>query len=353
MKLTKLHKQLEPLYENGFDSEMVIVYMALLKLGKATTKEILLKIQDQLNISYHQIYYILKKLKKQETIEIQQGIEKNYTPINPSIILERFRHAKIEKLNTLEQILTEDYARTTSDFGLCTIQTNQFHFSSIEMGIKIIEDKFMKDCQKSIIFIATPPFIFKRLKIGIIDAYTRGISIEVQYSNRDFEELPDYIKSITPYIQKCNLCINKRQYRTYEAISIDDAYTRVGQMLIDGSILVNYPYYIAKKNELVIDHGIDLISGFYHAPSIIKQILKSLHLNPIAQQIHFVPPIEANLLEILHDRSPIQRSELSTKLKISGHQLKELITRLVKEGKISIVSHSQQKGRPKELVQLR
>lgn len=351
--MTKLQKQLEPLYENGFDHEMVVVYMALLKLGRATTKDLLLKIKDQLNISYNQIYYILKKLKKKEIIEIQQGLEKKFTPINPSIILERYRQVKLEKLNHLEKILNEDYARTTSHFGLCTIQTNQFHFSSIEMGIKIIEDKFIKDCQKSVIFIATPPFIFKRLKIGIIKAYSRGISIEIQYSNRDFEELSDYIKTISPFIQKCNIQINRRQYRTYEAISINDAYTRVGQMLIDGKILVNYPYFIAKNKNPSIEHGIDLISGFYHAPGIIKQIQKSLHLNPIEQQINFIPPREANLIEFLQNEPLMQRNELCTKLKISGHELKNLITRLVKEGKIERISQPQQKGRPKEFIRLK
>ncbi len=345
--MKKLYK---PLIEAGFSPEMIAIYLTILKLGRVTIKNIQEDIKEDFNLSYSQVYYSIKKLIEQKIIEQQMGFEKTYTAKNPEFFFERIRSEKMENIEILEERLIDQYKRSTLDFGQCTVRLNMYHFSSLDLGFRILSDRLFKNAEKTIIFIATPPYIFKRLKWELIDAYERGIEIKIYYSRNDFEELDDYYKQILPHINDCHIKIIENRYRTYGSISVNDEFTRTGHILVDGRTLVTYPFYRSSEKGGIVHYDIDFIEGFYNAPSIVISNKDILNQNEIIQMIDYIPAKEATLLDFLKTDTSIKKSELAKKLKLSGTDLKVLLLRLEKLGKIKVEKKIQEKGRPIEFI---
>ncbi len=345
-----MKKGYTPLIEAGFSPEMIAIYLAILKLGRTTIKNIQDNIKKEFNLSYSQVYYSIKKLIEHKIIEQQMGFEKTFTAQNPELFFDRIRSEKMENIEMLEKQLTDQYKRSTLDFGKCTIRLNMFHFSSLDLGFRILSDRLLKNAEQTIIFIATPPYIFKRLKWELIDAYERGIEIKIYYSRNDFEELDNYYNQILPFINDCHVKIIENKYRTYGSISVNDEFTRTGHLFIDGRTLVTYPFYRSSEKGGVIQYDIDFMEGFYNAPSIVKTNKDILNQNEILQMLDYIPSKEATLLDYLKTNVSVKKSELGKKLKLSGTDLNILLTRLEKLGKIEVEKKSQEKGRPTEYI---
>ena len=345
-------KYLNLLQELGFDGIMHDVYLALISQGRGTIKN--LQDSDDLvrKYSYSQIYHALNKLHKIHFIEEQQGEEKSFFAVSPVRVFESIREKKLEQINNTTHYLEDIFKRTTTDLGVCTIQINRFHFSSLEMGFQIIEEKFLQNAKKELIFLAPPPILLKRFKTVLIHAYNKGIPISIHFSEFDFEELGSYLKEIQPYVEKANVQINRRQYRVHDACAVNDQYTRIAQLLIDGVSFISFPYYRSSVKNGKVSYNIDFMEGFTNSPSIIAGILQSLILNPILETWVSIPPKEVEVCEIIKQKGRIQKSELARLLGLSGTSLKKILDRLEKRQEIRIDREEKEKGRPMEWVYL-
>ncbi len=341
-----------PLYEFGFDEHMAAVYLALLGLGRATIKQIQSTLQGSENYSYSQVYHALKKLMGLRAVELQKGFEDTFSPLSPPLLFEEFRKQKWDKFAKLEKELTDRYERATRDFGQCTIRSNRFFFSSLEMGFKIITERFLNNAKEIIRFLAPPPILLRRLQWALINAYNRGVKIEIHYSDRDFEEVPDYYITLLSLCKNFRVRIACREFRTYDAVAVNDEYTRVSSILVDNAQLISTPYYRVPMGDDVINFGIDYVEGFFQAPEIVSSIIASFPENPIQQMIEYVPPRESLLLEFLKDHPETPKHELSTQLGIGGTDLRDLLDRLVRFGAIRVEKITKRAGRPVEVVSL-
>jgi sugar-specific transcriptional regulator TrmB len=331
---------------------MVAIYKCLVQYGHGTIKEIQENLHSTFNLSYMQTYNSLEKLVQKKIIEVEKGIDLQFVPINPSTLFEDIHEQFIEEINQLNKQLSDQYQRSMHEFGVCTRQSNYFHFSSIDLGFKMLIDYFIKEAETEIIITAGIPLLLKRLQWALVNAYERGVQIEIHYSSRDFEENPDYINLIRPYIKNYRVKVFNRKYRTYDALSINDEYTRQGNIMIDGMRLIHFPYYKSAIYEDRVEYGIDYFAGFYNAASIIRNIILNSHENPIEEMVEYTPSRESMLLECLKSCSPISKNELSLKANIGGTELKTLLKRLQSQNKIKINKKNNKIGRPAEFVEL-
>lgn len=337
------------LYNLGLEERDVSIYLAILDIGRPSVKDIQSKIKENYNLSYSQTYYSLKKLLKHSLIEEHASKENTFTAINPDVFLSDLRKKRIEELSKLQRILGEKYRRSTETLGECTLHMNHFYFSSLELGLEIIVDKMIKPAIKNVIFIATPPWILKKLQKTLIEAYDRGLDIEIHYSNHDFEEIDDYLSHIKLYISKINVSVFQHKYRTFEAMSLNDEYTRTGRMLIDETTFIDFPYYYAPKKEQT-QYLIDYFTGFYQIAHIVKNIVKQLANNPLTEQKIIIPEKEAQLLSYIKQIKNCTKTQLAEHLEMSGKSLNMLVERLSKKKVISIEKSREGKGRPKDII---
>ncbi len=347
-----MQDQFLSLHEFGFDEHMTSVYLTLVDLGRATIKQVQGALQATQNFSYSQVYHALKKLVSLHAVELHKGFEETFSPLSPPLLFEEFRKQKWDKFARLEKELAERYERATRDFGQCTIQSNRFYFSSLELGFKIITERFINNARETIRFLAPPPMLLKRLQWVLMKAYDRGAKVEIHYSDRDFEEMPDYYTTILSICKNFRVHIICRLYRTYDAVAVNDEYTRVGSILIDNHQLISVPYYRVSGADGALDFGIDFFEGFFHAPEIVGSLVAAFPANPIIQMIEYVPPRESLILEFLKNNPPTPKHELSTQLRIGGTDLRELLDRLVRFGAITIERVPKGTGRPVEIVSL-
>lgn len=340
------------LREFGFNDQMIGVYLGLLELGKCTITELKQAIKDNLNLSYSQVYHNLTKLLQLRAIEQQSGIENVYTPISPEILLERIRSQKTEEINQTSHELTEIYNRAIKPIGQCTIKTNYFYFSSIELGCKIIGDQMIAKASNNVIFLCCIPFLINRLKSALNQAYENGANIEIHYSNVDFEEFPNFSNILKNEFGNYRVKIVKRKYKIHEAIAVNDEYTRLGHILIDSRTMIDFPYFCESEKNSIVSYGIDYLSGFYKINNLATQILQSLHNNPILNTEEYIPPREALILEYISSHNEVTKSDISRDLNISGTDLKQFINILMKLGKIRIKKIISGKGRPSEIIKI-
>jgi sugar-specific transcriptional regulator TrmB len=351
-ELLAMKNKYKPLYEYGLDKQNIKIYETILSLGRCNIKKIQKSILPDMNLSYSQVYSILKKLKRLHMIEEHSGGEKSFTPIDPELMLEKIKKENIVKIDYLKNEFSDIFKRTTYEFGQCTIHVNMFTFTSLELGYQIIINKFIKNANKSIVFLAPPPILIKRLKLALIDAYERGVEIEIHYSIHDFEELEDYYIEILPLIKDFRVKLFKRKYRLHEPVSINDEYTRMGNLIIDKVTLVSTPYYKKSIKKGVVNYDIDYFSGFYHFPLQINNIFSSLQMNEIIQMMDILPPNEAALFELLRYENKVPKNLIASKLSLSGTKLKAFLDKLERMNKIIIRRESEGRGRPKEYVEL-
>lgn len=352
MKQTK--DQYRPLLEFGLDESEADAYLALVNLGRATIKELQAAVQDVRNWSYSQTYHILKKLLRVGVAEQQKGFEDTFTPLSPGQLFEQLRARKWERYAELEQELTENYERATAECGACTAQVNHFHFSTLELGFKILADRFISATQKSIHLISAPPSLFRRLQWALASAHERGVSIDVYYSKWDFEELPDYAATIQQYCRTYRTKLIRHQYRTHDPIAVNDEYTRQGLILLDRSTFISVPFFRYREDSLTgtVEHGIDYLEGFYKATGIGHNILEQLTENPILEEKDLIPVQEAQLMELVRLHSPLPKHELAAQLNVSGTELKSLLERLERAGQIRVEKVPKGRGRPADIVVL-
>src|SRR4030042_1802555 len=140
------------LRELGFDENMAQVYFALVDLGRATIKQIQAMNKPGKSLSYSQVYHALKKLLNAQVVEQHPSFEDSFSPVNPSLVFDEIKQQKWEKLARIEQDLADRYERSTKEFGMCTIQTNRFYFSSLDLGFKIITDRFINSATTILVF---------------------------------------------------------------------------------------------------------------------------------------------------------------------------------------------------------
>lgn len=337
------------LFEMGLNELLITLYRALLGKGRATLSELQILILPKFNLSYSQIYRAIQHLSKKKIIEKIPDSE-YWIPKNPSFVFEPIRDDKILAYNSLITEFSELYTRSTYQSGICSMNANRFQFSSLELGYKILNEQFFPQVQKRIILLAVPPIVIKRLRNGLIQASNRGVKIEIHYSERDFEERPQYFDQIKEYVKEIHCTIYRRKFRIYDIISYNDEYTREAHILLDEQRFISFPYHRVNLSDYRVGFDIDTIDGLFNVPGIVDGIINSFHENPILEQIDLTPPLESLILEYLRNHSPIQKNQISKELGIAGSQLKDLLNQLFHHNLIRIDKKNQKKGRPIEEI---
>ncbi|MHA1732496.1 MAG: hypothetical protein ACTSU5_11165 [Promethearchaeota archaeon] len=349
------HRDMRPLYEHGFDEHMVEVYLSLLHLGRASIKAVREEVNSggrgSLSLSYSQVRHALVKLVGRGAAEKHPSAENTYTPVNPKKLFEEIREARLAEMVEVEGHLSELYERTTRQFGLCTLKANNFHFKSLDLGLKILSDRFLRAARESIVFLAPPPPLLRYLRWGLGDAYARGAKVEIHYSKWDFEELPDYFNEVKPFLTY-RAAIFKRKHRIYEATSVDDEFTRVGNLIVDRTAFVMVPYYRAKVTAGTVEYGMDFLHGFNRFSSYIPAIFEGLAQNPVEERFDFIPQREALVLDFLREHPRVSKSRLASGVGISGTELKRVTKVLEKHGLVRVERRLGGRGRPTEVVEL-
>ncbi|GAB4322958.1 MAG: hypothetical protein Kow0069_27950 [Promethearchaeota archaeon] len=338
--------------EHGFDERMVEVYASLLQLGSGQVKEVQKRVNAGVGpgLSYAQVRNALERLRAVGAVERQAGTPAVYLPLNPKVVFEGVREARLAEIDEVEEWLSDLYERGASELGKCTLQVNNFYFKNLTLGFKVLSERFVRVASGSVVLIAAPPLVLKRLRWALKEAYERGAEVEVHYSGLDFEELPSYLSAIKPLIS-FRATIFKRKYRLYEASSVDDQFTRVGSLIIDRTSFVSFPYFRASSTGDSVEYGIDFLHGF-NKFSFAPSILDSLSRNPVLERMEWVPPREASVLEYLKSKPRARKHAMSAELGISGTELKRVLGVLERHGRIRVRRQRTGKGRPTDVVEL-
>ncbi len=188
-----------------------------------------------------------------------------------------------------------------------------------------------------------PPSLLKRLELSLFEAYKRGIIIRIYFSLTNFDLITNYLELITDILKRIRVEIIQIEQKTCQVIKSNDDIVNMGNILLDESYLNSI---IFKENDTF--H----IDGF-RSP-YAKQAKNYLEVLTIIKRIEIeYPETIKKILNSIKETNNIQTRDLSSKSKIGGSKLREILEFLVDEGIIEeTVIKGQKAGRPKRLYSI-
>ena len=327
---------LSVLNEIGFSNIQIDIYKHLLIHKFGTINDL----KTELNYSYTQVYHNLLYLEEKNLIESSKNSKpKLFIRVNPKIALTELINKKYSNFKKKIEKIDEELKAQESKFGRCLKDISFYHYSNTNLAYENFYNLF-KTTQKEIIMSSLPPSMLKRLEPSLYEAYRRGIQIKLYFSLTDFEVISNYLEIITDILKGMKVEIIQTEQKTCQVIRYNDEIMNMGNILLDENYLNSI---IFKEDETF--H----IDGF-RSP-FAKQAKNYLEVLTIIKriEIEYPEPIK-KILDTIKETKMIKTRDLSSKSKIGGAKLREILEFLIDEGLIEeTVSKGEKAGRPKRM----
>jgi sugar-specific transcriptional regulator TrmB len=337
-----IEQNLSFLNEMGFTKIQINIYEYLLKNKFGTINDI----KNQLNYSYTQVYSNLLYLEKKNLIESSsESKPKLFIRKNPKISLTELLNKRFEDFNENVKNLDENLKIQESKFGRCVKDISFYHYSDTLLGVNYLSE-LIENAKNEIILTSLPSSLLKRLEQSLYDAYLRGISIKMYFSLADFEATPTYFEEITNILRRIRIEITQTEQKTCRVIRYNDEIVNMGNLFIDDIYLNSIVF-----QEDEIFHFDGLIE-----PNVVKEAKKYLE-PPVKTVIKRItieyPKSIQNILDVIRENKSIKTRDLSSKSKLGGAKLREILEFLISQGIIEETAIKEGKaGRPKRVYSL-
>ena len=323
----------------GFSDIQIDIYNYFLKHKFGTINDI----KTELNYSYTQVYHNLLYLEEKNLVESStEAKPKIYVRVNPKVALTEIINKKFSNFKKNIEKIDEELKAQESKFGRCLKDISFYHYSDVNLAYENFYNLF-ETTQKEIILTSLPPSMLKRLEPSLYEAYRRGIKIMLYYSLADFETITNYLEIITDILKKIKVEIIQTEQKTCQVVRYNDEIVNMGNILLDENYLNSISF---KENETF--H----IDGF-RSP-FAKQAKNYLEVLTIIKriEIEYPEPIK-KILDTIKEAKTIKTRDLSSKSKMGGAKLREILEFLIDEGLIEeTVLKGEKAGRPKRVYSI-
>ncbi|MFX0008647.1 MAG: helix-turn-helix domain-containing protein [Promethearchaeota archaeon] len=327
------------LKEIGFSDIQIDIYKYFLMYKTGTINDI----KTELNYSYTQVYHNLLYLGNRNLIESSnESKPKLYFRVNPKIALTKLVTKKINNLKYNIEKIDEELKAQESKFGRCLKDISFYHYSDVNLAYENFYNLF-ETSQKEIILTSLPPSMLKKLEPSLYEAYRRGIEIKFYFSLADFEEISNYLEIITDILKKIKIELIQTEQKTCQVIKYNDEIVNMGNILLDENYLNSIVF---KEDEAFHFDG-------FRSP-FAKQAKNYLEVLTVVKriEIEYPEPIK-KILNTIKETKIIKTRDLSSKSKLGGAKLKEILGFLVDEGLIKeTIIKGENAGRPKRVYSL-
>jgi sugar-specific transcriptional regulator TrmB len=323
----------------GFSDIQIDIYNYFLMHKSGTINDI----KTELNYSYTQVYHNLLYLEEKNLVETSTDSKpKIFFRVNPKISLTELVNKRFDNFKNNIEKIDEELKAQESKFGRCLKDVSFYHYSDVNLAYENFYDLF-ENTQKEIILTSLPPSMLKRLEPSLYEAYRRGIQIKIYFSLADFEVISNYLEIITDILKKIKVEIIQTEQKTCQVIRYNDEIVNMGNILLDE----NYLNSIVFKEDEAFH-----IDGF-RSP-FAKQAKNYLEVLTIIKriEIEYPEPIK-KILDTIKETQTIKTRDLSSKSKIGGAKLKEILEFLLEEGLIEeTIIKAEKAGRPKRVFSI-
>ncbi|MFX1310782.1 MAG: helix-turn-helix domain-containing protein [Promethearchaeota archaeon] len=327
------------LKEIGFSDIQIQIYNYLLINRLGTINDI----KTDLNYSYTQVYHNLQYLEENNLVESSsESKPKVFVRINPKIALTALINKKFSNFQKDIEKITEELKAQESKFGRCLRDVSFYHYSDVNLAYENFYNLF-ETTQKEIILTSLPPSLLKRLEPSLFEAYSRGIHIKLYFSLTDFEIITNYLEIITDILKNIRVEIIQTEQKTCQVIRYNDEIVNMGNVLLDENYL----------NSIIFKEDVTFHIDGFRSP-FAKQAKNYLEVLTIIKriEIEYPEPIK-KILETIEETKMIKTRDLSSRSKIGGTKLKEILEFLINEGLIEeTVLKGEKAGRPKRLYSI-
>jgi sugar-specific transcriptional regulator TrmB len=330
------------LNEMGFTDIQINIYKFLLRNKFGTINDI----KNELDYSYTQVYHNLLFLEDKGLLETSsESKPKLYIRINPKVALTELLNNKyIDFQENIKQI-DEELKIQESKFGRCIRDVSFYHYSDVLLGVNNLTE-LIENAEEEIIITSLPPSLLKRIESSLHEAYMNGVAIKMYFSLADFESIPDYFEEITNILRRIRIEIIQTEQKTCRVVRYNDEIVNTGNIFIDNMYL----------NSIVFQEDeIFQFDGFVE-PNVVKNSKKYLEppIKTIVKRItiEYPEPI-LTILNIIGRDGTIKTRDLSSKSKIGGAKLREILKFLVYQGIIKeTIIKGERAGRPKRIYSI-
>ncbi|MFX1500724.1 MAG: helix-turn-helix domain-containing protein [Promethearchaeota archaeon] len=327
------------LNEMGFSDIQIDIYKYLLLHKFATINDI----KTRLNYSYTQVYHNLLYLEEKKLVESSSDSKpKIYSRISPKIALNNLLDIKFNNFKRKIDKIDEELKIQDSKSGQCLREISFYHYSNVNLAYENFYNLF-ESTQKEIIMTSLPPSLLKRLEPSLYESYKRGIKIRIYFSLTDFEIITNYLEVITDILKRIRVELIQTEQRTCQVIKYNDDIVNMGNILLDE----NYLNSIIFKEDFIFH-----IDGF-QGP-FAKQAKNYLEILKIIKriEIEYPEPIK-KILNTIRETETIKTRDLSSKSKIGGSKLRDILEFLIDKGLIEEKTiKGEQAGRPKKIYSI-
>jgi sugar-specific transcriptional regulator TrmB len=321
------------LNEIGFTKIQINIYEYLLKNKFGTINDI----KNELNYSYTQVYSNLLYLEKKNLVESSaESKPKLFIRRNPKISLTELLNKRFDDFKGIVKDLDDELKIQESKFGRCVKDISFYHYSDLNLAIENFYE-IIENAQSEIVLTSLPPKLLKKLEPSFHEAFLRGIEIKFYFSLLDFDTIFNYLDLITDILKRVRVEIIQTEQKTCQVIRYNDEIVNMGNILVDESYLNSI---IFKEDEIFHTDGFR--SPFAKQP---KEYLKVL---TVIKRIEIeYPKTIQNVLNVIKENDMIKTRELSSKSKLGGAKLREILEFLINEGVIKETAITGEKaGRP-------
>ncbi len=327
------------LKEIGFSDIQIDIYNFFLLHKSGTINNI----KTELNYSYTQVYHNLLYLEEKNLVESSTDSKpKLFFRINPKIALTELVNKKFVNFKKEIEKIDEELKVQESKFGRCLKDVSFYHYSDINLAYENFYSLF-ETTQKEIILTSLPPSMLKRIEPSLYEAYKRGIQIKIYFSLADFEVISNYFEIITDILKKIRVEIIQTEQKTCQVIKYNDEIVNMGNILLDESYL----------NSIVFKEDKAFHIDGFRSP-FAKQAKNYLEVLTIIKriEIEYPEPIK-KILDTIKESKTIKTRDLSSKSKMGGAKLKEILDFLIEKGLIEeTVIKGATAGRPKRVFSI-
>ena len=326
-------KKLHFLYEMGLEETQVQIYKYLLENKFGTIKAI----KDDIHVAFSTVSRHLNEMVKKKLIESSSdGKRKIFIRKNPKIALNELMTDRMDILKEKIKDLDQELKIQESAFGRCMRDITFYHYSDDNLALNNYYD-LIDNVQNEIVLTSLPLSLINKLASSLYEAFMRGVQIKIYFSLSDFEDKVNYFEELTNILRKIRVEIIETKQKTCQVIKYNDQIVNMGHILLDD----NYLNAIIFKEEEVFHY--DGFLGPYARQA--KQYLEVLDIEK-KWEIEYPEPIQS-VIKVIEGTQSIKTRDLSTKSKVGGAKLKEILHYLINEGLIEETTiKSEKAGRP-------
>ncbi len=328
------------LFEIGFSDIQKNTYQYLLSYKSST----IIQIKNDLGYSYSQVKDALLFLKEKNLIETSSNSKPSlFIRKNPKIALNKLFNEKFQKIEEDIKKLDDDIKIQEMKFGRCVKEVTFYYYSEQALGINNLES-MIERAEQEVLMTTLPISLLKKLEPVLYNAFSRGVSLKMIFSEADFELTENYLEQLLDLLRRLRIRITQTEEKACQVVRYNDEIVNSGNIFIDGKFL----------NSIVFnEEDVFAFDGHFN-PTIIQQVKKYFDLKTAIKviEIEYPEPIKS-VLKAIEQSKEIKTRDLSQKSKISGKKLREVLDFLINEGIVQEeILQNKQAGRPKRVYSI-